>query len=252
MSVKQNINIGDKFQTNYSGTCEVVSYDTCKRITVKFATGYTAVCKSSDLYRGKIKDPLAPRVSGKGFGGIGDYSKVSHPEAYQKWENMLDRVYSLNRYPSSEQYENCTMDTDWHNFQLFAKWFYSEKSLYPSCDNLQLDKDLRSKEARGKHYGVATCLLIPQKLNMALVEQNKGNTTGFSGVRAHRNSYVVNQTQEGKNLYFGSYKTAEEASKVSVQVKTKYILDVTKSFGESIPPKILYAVKEKYAYNLLH
>lgn len=150
--------VGDRFTTNCSGDCTVIAVEgngtsRCS-ITVQFsATGFVRVVRASELRNGKARDPYYPNVFGVGYLGEGKYKGNNVADAYNAWYAMLQRVYS------TKHYVGCSVAVEWHNFQVFADWYYKHYKL-----GYQLDKDILGTS---KQYGPNTCMYVPRSINNA-------------------------------------------------------------------------------------
>lgn len=158
--------IGKVFPTKTSGNLEVVSYINARNVEVIFlTTGHRATTQMSQIRSGKVKDPLHPSVFGVGFIGVGKYkvsdnSKIT--KAYQCWSNMLERCYSYDWHNIYPTYAECTVHSEWHNFQTFAKWYHEN---YPAdCGDYHLDKDI--KIDGNKEYSPIACTFVSPKDNL--------------------------------------------------------------------------------------
>lgn len=76
---------------------------------------------------------------------------------YQKWVNMLDRVYGNSNKPS---YENTCVCDEWANFTNFKMWMEQQDWF-----GKELDKDLKGD---GSLYGPDTCVFVSKKVNKLL------------------------------------------------------------------------------------
>lgn len=127
---------------------------------------------------GKIKYPYHKSVYGTGYLGEGIYSKSTHKDIYDRLNNMLERCYSNKFHKIQPTYKGVTVCDDWHNFQVFAKWY---EKYYPKDGNrYELDKDLLSRD--NKIYSSQTCLFIDRPLNKFMANVRKDNTSGYTGV----------------------------------------------------------------------
>jgi len=127
---------------------------------------------------GEIKYPYHKSVLRVGFIGEGKYivsKKKKYTDAYKAWTRMLKRCYSEKTQQRQPTYKNVTVYKEWHNFQVFAEWFYEHY-----IEGYELDKDLLSNNI--KKYSPETCLFIPQALNAFLANKNSKNTSGATGV----------------------------------------------------------------------
>lgn len=72
---KQNIFIGDRFETNNYGFVEVVEYIKSIKVKVRFDnTGYEKYCAVGDLNRGSVKDDSIASFCGVGYLGVGKHA----------------------------------------------------------------------------------------------------------------------------------------------------------------------------------
>lgn len=162
--------IGDTFETNNYGQLAVIRYGGYRDVDVKFTnTGFIKrSIRAEHIRAGKVKDMLYPVVAGVGYLGDGEYTP-KHKEAYSRWKNMIQRCYLDSCRNDNPTYKDCTVAEEWHNFQNFANWFYTQdfKSGY------ELDKDI--KVPGNKIYSPETCLLVTRADNTA--EMNKRTKT---------------------------------------------------------------------------
>lgn len=75
---------------------------------------------------------------------------------YQKWVNMLDRVYGSQR----PTYIDVKVCSEWSSFTTFKSWMQTQ-----DWEDKELDKDLLGD---GKLYSPETCYFISKKVNMLL------------------------------------------------------------------------------------
>lgn len=161
------------YPTKSGGDLEVTKYINSKEVEVRFlATGHKKTTQMSQIRSGKVKDPFYPSVFGVGFIGIGDHSVLvngKHTKSYTAWNNMLKRCYSENFHNKNPTYIGCNVCEDWHNFQVFAKWYYEN---YPSDGgSYQLDKDIKVKG--NKTYKPESCMFVTKKDNVIKANAKK-------------------------------------------------------------------------------
>lgn len=171
---------------------EVVKVENCKRVTVRFVeTGSFVVCQKSAALRGKVKDPMRPSIYGVGFTGIGKYKRSKggiKTEAGQKWESMLNRCYS-GRQSSYAKYSVCK---EWHNFQVFAAWFYRNKKT-----GLDLDKDLKFNGSY--EYSPETCSFLTRAENTAVSSAKSFDIVHIDGTRYTGKNIAALSRESGIN-----------------------------------------------------
>lgn len=76
---------------------------------------------------------------------------------YQRWVNMLERVYDGDR----EAYRGVTVCEEWLIFTNFKGWMQTQ-----DWSGKELDKDLLG----GNLYSPETCVFLDKKLNMLLIK----------------------------------------------------------------------------------
>ena len=158
--------VGNIYPTNTSGKLEVIKHINSDNVEVKFIeTGYITETHKSNVVKGSVKDKLFPSVFGVGFIGVGRYIatvKGKQTKVYQCWHTMLSRCYSSARQKKHPTYIGCTVHPDWHNFQVFAKWY--DKNYPADGGDYHLDKDI--KIDGNKEYSPIACMFVSQKENL--------------------------------------------------------------------------------------
>lgn len=133
---------------------------------------------------------------------------------------MICRVYVYtDKYPT---YIDCSVCTDWLEFQNFAKWF-SENYI----EGYQLDKDILKKG--NKIYAPEFCVFIPQEINKLFNDsKNQGSKTP-QGVDAIFNPvlrYKVTISKYAKRHYLGCFDNLDTAKSVYKKEKESYVKQV--------------------------
>lgn len=150
---------------------------------------------------------------------------------------MLKRVYSVDHLTKHPTYKGCSVCTEWHNFQVFAKWFSLSNHKY----GWHLDKDVVVKG--NKHYSPEFCSFIPQEVNK-LTNKKKasrgdlplGVTTTGRKFRAQCND------ENGVRKYIGSYTTVEEAFSSYKKYKESTIKQVAEKYVDALEPRVYNAL----------
>ena len=109
---------------------------------------------------------------GIGYNGIGEHknSLEGRPtSAYSRWKDMLRRCYCNKTKNTQSAYSNVTVCDEWHDFQNFADWFYSNY-----IDGFDLDKDLLSGNV--KIYSPETCCFLSPEHNSLLAQDCIGKS----------------------------------------------------------------------------
>ena len=157
MRVPSDMVKGTKFESTNFGSFKILEYTNAKCVLIEFmATGFITTTQSVHIRTGKVKDPYTPNVEGVGYLGRGEYTTAKDKKAYQTWKSMFVRCYSHD-YHSSASYEGCTVAREWHCFQDFATWFYSN-----FIEGYHLDKDIIGT---GKEYSPDTCIFVTPEDN---------------------------------------------------------------------------------------
>jgi hypothetical protein len=203
------IKVGDRFETNSSGSCIVIKYIDCNDVRVRFDDGTETTCQASQLRNGLVKNPNHPSVCNIGFIGIGIYFPKTHLRIYKCWKSMLGRCYNEDTQLKQPSYIGCAVCERWWNFQNFA---HDYLQMFGSDLDWQLDKDILFKH--NEIYSPETCCLLPQEINKLLIKRdaNRGECCiGVTYYEGKPNPYQARCSIKGKNKYLGYYKTEQEA-----------------------------------------
>jgi hypothetical protein len=160
--IPKDMAVGTQYKTKRHGLIEIVEYNGTNAVTVIFKrTLSTRTVSANKVRRGAVKDFMQPTVHGVGLLGVGDHVasiKGKDTKAYKVWSGMLQRCYCEKyqaRYPT---YMGCTVCDEWHNFNIFADWFY--ENYIVGC---HLDKDTLING--NKIYSPKSCVFITPKEN---------------------------------------------------------------------------------------
>ena len=147
------------YTSKNSGKFKIVKYNNAKEITVRFlSTGYSTTAQSSNIRTGNVKDYLIPNVCGIGYFGVGKYKsfiKGVKQRQYSVWHTMIERCYCERRLKQKPTYKDVTVCAEWHDFQVFAKWFDDHY-----IAGMHIDKDVKQQGINNKIYSPSTCLFI--------------------------------------------------------------------------------------------
>ena len=224
--------IGDIFKTKKCGDVEVLLYKNAREIDVIFInTGTLRNVASKELRDGAIKDPMCPSIHGIGYRGIGTHMGWvggESTEVYNRWCGMLGRCYN----PSSQDYKRyglkgVTVCDSWHNFQIFAEWFFRNHR-----NGFEIDKDILYQNST--IYGPDTCVFIPQSLNKMMTFSDSARGDLPIGVTyrddcAFKYMACVTDHMTNKRLWKTS-KTPREAYEWYVVARKKSISDAAKHY----------------------
>ena len=194
--------------------------------------------------KGQIKNPMRATVFGVGFMGMGEFKSRDEngnlTKCYITWESMLRRCYSSKYQEKHPTYENCTVDKQWWNFQVFAEWYYSH---FYEIENeiMNLDKDILNK--RNKVYSPKNCVFVPQFINTLFIKRDKCRGEYYIGVTKYENKFQARLHKcDGKLIYLGTYTIPEEAFQAYKIAKEEYIKEVANEYKDKIPYELYQAM----------
>ena len=210
----------------------VIGYAGNNNYLVQFDNSPIFTAQPKEIRAGNVKNKNKPSLFNIGFCGFGEYkvtigsrpngSSINSP-AYEVWRGILRRCYD----PAWKQYHTyggsgVHVDKDWHNFQNFAKWYYTELDKMPkSLDTtFDVDKDLKG----GKCYSEDNCILVPYKLNNFLQNMNYSSGMGYIK-KCKKNPYnkiTTTVSLLGKQVYIGLFSNQEEVDK-SYNIAKNYV-----------------------------
>lgn len=235
--------VGEIFPTSRWGDVIVKEYNGYLDVIVQFKDGSVKRTATKELRKGMVKNNNQPEVCGVGFIGDGEFSckrgrKGNSPE-YEVWRGMIRRCYDPKCWELHPTYEGCTVHTDWHNFQNFARW-YTKQSGYEA--RWHLDKDFLV--IGNKMYSENTCTLIPNEIN-SLMSGGGKLKRGSCPIGVHfcntKKRYIA-QIHRGDGPaqdYLGTYHNVEDAFIAYKVAKEAYIKQVVDKFKGQIS-EIIY------------
>ena len=230
---------GDVFPTNDGGKVIVLECLSSREITVEHQDSHLhwAVVRATNLREGKIKNPYHPVVFGVGYMGYGKHSGFVNGKpapAYDSWARMLKRCYDPAYHNKQPTYVGCSVADEWHNFQVYAEWYYGQ----PNGQNpdFQLDKDLRI--GGNKQYGPDACSFVPQQINILLADHAASRGDLPQGVVRKGNSFQVRLSVNGKLTYLGIYPTPEQAFAVYKTAKEENVKTMAEEWKDWIHPEV--------------
>ncbi len=157
LNMEVNMDAGFLFKTNNFGMCEVLKYEGCLNVKVKFlSSGNEYVTSSDQIKKGTVKDRLVPTICGVGYLG----AKIPHVETgYVCWVSMIKRCYDKKTQEARPTYKGCTVCDEWLSFNSFYSFY-----LLNYKPGFHLDKDKRVKG--NKVYSPETCEFISPTENL--------------------------------------------------------------------------------------
>ena len=168
------MDVGSVFPTRNCGDVEVVRYDGCFSVLVRFLnTGNEYVTASDQIRKGTVKDRFLPNLCGVGYLG----SRVPYVASiYDCWVNMIKRCYDEPTQDMHPTYKGCSVCDEWLCFKNFHSWYVANY-----IDGFEVDKDKIVKD--NKIYSPDTCLFISQEENKQMASQKKYSVTRKDGTK---------------------------------------------------------------------
>lgn len=164
---------GEVSYTKYGTKATIIQYINNQKVLVEFDDDYKYRYYTTyiNFTHGRLTNPYDKSIYGVGFIGNGNYD--SHHISYPVWFNMIKRCYKEQKSYDDESYEDCVVDTEWHNFQNFAKWY--EENMYVCNEKLVIDKDIKTHGNR--IYTKENCMLLPERINLLFIKEKarRGN-----------------------------------------------------------------------------
>ncbi|UOL47624.1 AP2 domain protein [Pseudomonas phage vB_Paer_Ps25] len=121
---------------------------------------------------------------------------------YNSWRTMIDRCTNP-KHKSYKYYKDVTIDPKWKTFE----GFYEDMGERP-------EKKTLDRKDSTKGYCKSNCRWATDSEQQQNKPASTRNTNGYPGIFFRNNRYVARIRYEGKRIYLGCYKTAEEAHKV--------------------------------------
>ena len=220
-----NIKVGDVLTTNKGSLFEIIEIKNSRNISIKFLDkfNYIKTVTRGSIKSGFISNPYFPTVYRRGYLGVGYYKRSVNSKdlrVYKIWSSMLARCYNIknNRFNS---YGGIGINVceEWHNFQKFAGWYYTQN--FSENPEYQLDKDILGENE--KQYSPKFCRFIPYELNSMLSNTRKKEKAIPVGVSYDKVKKKY-KAQFGKT-FLGLYDDIDTAFYKYRDYKEKYIYD---------------------------
>lgn len=179
---------------------------------------------------------------GVGFNSGGRHKagvNSKHTTAYNAWRSMLRRCYSAAYQLKQPTYIGCSVHPDWHDFQNFADWFYTQKNCN---DKYQLDKDLL--KPNNKVYSPDDCCLLPQEINKLIVFRKINKGTYPYGVCFEKESgkYKAQVDVNGKRLNLGRFDCPNKAYYAYKIAKERHVKNKALEWSNRIDSNVFVAL----------
>ena len=246
MGRAKNDKVVGEFGVNNNGEeMRIIRYGGARDIDVQFIKDGTIVehKEYANFKKGQIKNPMTPSVFGVGFIGKGrfkPYDKTGKPtKCYIAWRHMHKRCYDPKYQEKHPTYKGCTVCEEWHNFQVFAEWYYEH---YYELENeiMNLDKDILHKG--NKVYSPDHCVFVPQFINTLFTKCDNARGDYPVGVNKNGNKFQARLSKDKEPVRLGTYDTPEEAFQVYKRAKEEYIKEVAEEYKDKIQHELYEAL----------
>ena len=222
----------------------IIRYGNWDDIDVQFDDGTVVEHNQySNFKAGKIKNPYFPSVFGIGFIGVGKFKTNNKngkaTKCYNTWVHMLERCYNPKYHEKKPTYKSCTVDEQWHNFQNFAQWYYSNYYEFED-EKLALDKDILHKG--NKMYSPETCVFLPVSINSLFIKSDKTRGEYPIGVSKVKDKFEAWLSKGNKRIRLGYFNTPEEAFLAYKKAKEEYIKQIAEKYKSQIPYELYQAM----------
>jgi hypothetical protein len=236
--------VGNLYESNRCGQYKVLEYINSGEIKIQFInSGHIKSITSSDFKTGKIKDPYHPSVQGVGYLGTGAYSatysrrgKKRNSPAYEVWIGKIKNCYGKSKSNHVYKQKGVTVCKEWHNFQVFAEWYYKQVRLYGKGGSV--DKDLAFLGNR--EYSPTTARYVPAAINSLFTGKAGNNITGVGFCDKSKKYKAKIQRGVANKRHLGYFDTYEQARESYVDAKITHVIEVVLKYQDKIPPDIFY------------
>jgi len=234
--MKKDYRIGEVYMFESGHTMTILEYYSVNNISVLFCDGYISYnIEYPNFKKGKVKNFNIPSFYGIGYLSYGKYNTLDNKIAYERWKSMISRCYSDKFQSKTLTYLGCSVNPEWHNFQVFAKWF--DKNY---VEGFELDKDILVKG--NKVYGPETCCFVPRDINVFFASRKRKRGDFVVGVSKYKNKFITNISLNGIQKNLGYYYTEIEAFNVYKIAKELKIKELANKFKHKITNKCYSAL----------
>lgn len=230
--------------SNKFGTYTLVEYRSAKDVTIEWDN---PPCRTThqivDVYRGSVKNPLAPSILGVACFGIGPHIAFTKDKkttkSYSCWKAMIQRCYDEKFRHKWQSYADCFVCDEWLNYQTFADWYCEHY-----FEDYQLDKDILVKG--NTLYGPDTCCFVPAAINRLFISNKSQRGILPIGVRDKTKvspSYSAHCTGVDNTIqYLGVFSTPEAAFNAYKIFKENLIRNIAELYKDRIRDKVYNAL----------
>lgn len=253
---KRKVTVGSVWSSNKCGKFVVEEYKNANSVTVRFLeTGFETISTSGNIRRGEVRDKLSRSVYGVGIIGVGEYAVSKNGKQvreYKVWKGMLERCYEEKTKEARPTYRDCSVISDWHNYQNFAGWYHKN---YPeNKTSHHLDKDL--KFIGNKIYSPDACMFVTPMVNTFITSRDALRGDLLVGVTVEKKSgrFVVkcNNPFTTTNEYLGCFVDEIEAHLAWRERKSELAYELAMTQDREEVKQALLNWKEALDNKLIH
>lgn len=158
------------------------------------------------------------------------------------WVGLLRRCYSDKLKEKHPTYQNCTVCEEWHNYQVFAKW-YEDNYYNIEGQRMELDKDILYKG--NKIYSPETCVFVPRIINTVILNRQRDRGKYPVGVTySKRQNMFLARCSDGfgQMTCIGRFSDPINAFNAYKNYKENFIKHIADEYKEAIPNKLYEAM----------
>ena len=243
--MKNSERLGESRLNNFGSKMTIISYKNYENIVIQFEDGFIKKSNYGNFLKGTIRNPYERTVHGVGYLGGDKYkTKINgiKTKNYIVWQSMLERCYSQAYRKKDKSYIGCIVCDEWHNFQIFSKWFYEN---YYEIENEEtnLDKDILVKG--NKVYSPETCIFTPKNINTLFCKslKNRGQYAIGVSYKKDNKKFEVQCNQGNKKIkYLGLYDSELQAFNAYKTEKERVVKKIAEEYKSKIPEKLYLAL----------
>jgi len=232
--------VGEISYNKLGSKMEIVNYIGATNVDVQFYDGFTVNTQYSSFINGTVSNPYDKTINGIGYLGEGTYKKFinrKQSQQYSVWKEMIRRCYNNKFQILQPSYIGCTVCDEWHNFQVFAKWF-DENYYEIKKVKTELDKDILIKH--NKIYSPETCVFVPQRINVLFTKNNAARGKYPIGVSYSKiyNKFIGTLKNEHSTQHTKMCETINDAFTFYKIHKEELVKSVAENYKSLIPEKL--------------
>lgn len=234
-----NKTTGDwKFTMKHGTRVDVLEYINANKILVKFEDGKSSpfFARMSALRKGMYRNPYHPTIEGFGYEGEGEYCFKVDIQCAKMWRSMVARCFSKKWDNGNRKTGQPDVDPDWLNFQIFAKWYYSQNG--NTLVGWELDKDILVPGNRT--YSSDKCCIVPREINIAFpLSHTASNRVYFS---ERNKNYSVNWRNEEGERCIRVFKIETDAKDFKILKTKEHMQRLAVKYRETLDTRVYEAL----------